>query len=81
MYRDQFGEFGSEYWGLKGYSLTKNKQGPGHAKDKQEFMFFFTLLRHSIVMNKVMENHSWTFVYNAKCINTGTCASYITMHL
>ena len=25
-----------------------------------------------------MENHSWTFVYNAKCINTGTCASYTT---
>ena len=29
-------------------------------------------------MNKVMENHSWTFVYNAKGINTGTCASYTT---
>ena len=40
--------------------------------------FFFTLLRHIIVMNKVMENHSWTFVYHAKCINTGTCASYTT---
>ena len=26
-----------------------------------------------------MENHSWTFVYNAKCINTGTCASYTTI--
>ena len=25
-----------------------------------------------------MENHSWTFVYNAKCINAGTCASYTT---
>jgi len=25
-----------------------------------------------------MENHSWTFVYNAKGINTGTCASYTT---
>ena len=48
-------------------------------KGKLEFMFFFfTLLRHIIVMNKVMENHSWTFVYNAKCINTGTCASYTT---
>ena len=39
---------------------------------------FFTLLRHIIVLNEVMENHSWTFVYNAKCINTGTCASYTT---